>query len=241
VKLSVESGKETVELECFDDRLSRKIAKEILEGRVYPRTDLVPHARVVMDVGANIGAATLYFSLLYPAAEIFAFEPHPAAYRLLEANTRTLQRVHRHAFGLFSVDDEVPLYLGATGTATSSVFQNSRTLDASERVKLRSVSEWLKENSIETVDVLKIDTEGCEIPILRDMRHSLPSVKLIYLEYHSEADRKEVDRLLGDTHVLLRAKAVMGIGNVTYLSNGVLAAVMVERGLGTTSSGRSPR
>jgi FkbM family methyltransferase len=232
MKLSVDTRKGTVELECFDDRLSRKVAEEILEGRAYPQTDLVPDAQVVMDIGANIGAATLYFSLMYPGAEIFAFEPLPAAYQLLEANTESRQQVHRFAFGLFDVDEEVPLYLGANGTVTSSVFQSSKTLDASETIRLRSVSDWLKENSIERVDVLKIDTEGCEVPILRGMRDVLPFVKLIHLEYHSEADRKEVDRLLGDTHLLLRAKAVMGTGNVTYLSNDVLAAFMVQRGLG---------
>jgi FkbM family methyltransferase len=232
MKLSVETRKGTVEVECFDDRLSRKVTKAILEGRVYPQTDLVPDANIVMDIGANIGAATLYFSLLYPTAEIFAFEPLSEAYQLLDANTRSRQRVHRFPFGLFDVDEEIPLYLGAHGTVTSSVFQSSKTLEASEIIRLRSVSDWLKENSIKRVDVLKIDTEGCEVPILRGMRDVLPFVKLIHLEYRSEADRKEIDRLLGDTHLLLRAKAVMGTGNVTYLSNDVLAGIMVHRGLG---------
>jgi FkbM family methyltransferase len=234
VKLCIGSGTDAVVIECFDDWLSRKIATEILEGRVYPRTDLVTDARVVMDIGANIGAATLYFSMLYPAAEIHAFEPCTAGFRLLEENTRTQERVHRYDFGLFSVDDEVPLYVGATDSATSSIFPSSKTLEASETIELRSVSTWLEENSMKRVDVLKVDTEGCEIPILQGMRDVLPFVKLIHLEYHSEADRKELDHLLGHTHVLLGAKAVIGTGNVTYVSNDVLAARIAERGMASS-------
>jgi FkbM family methyltransferase len=236
MKLSVASHAETIELECFDDWMSRKAAKAILAGHVYPRTDLVTDARVVMDVGANIGAATIYFALLYPQAEIFAFEPLPAAFELLEANTRAVPRVQARCFGLDAVDREAPLYVGAAGPGTSSIFRSSQTLDVSETIKLRSVSGWLQENSIGSVDVLKIDTEGCEIPILNGMRDVLPSVKLIHLEYHSEHDRKEVDHLLGDTHVLLGAKAVIGTGNVTYVSNDVLAARIVERNLGPSGT-----
>jgi len=38
---------------------------------------------VVLDVGSNIGLATLFFKRLFPRANVVAFEPDPQAYELL--------------------------------------------------------------------------------------------------------------------------------------------------------------
>jgi hypothetical protein len=79
------------------------------------------------------------------------------------------------------------------------------------------VSDWLTEQAIEAVDVLKIDTEGCEMPILKEMGEVLSSIKIIHLEFHSEDDRREIDRLLGDTHSLVVGKMWFNVGTVTYV------------------------
>src|ERR1035437_596152 len=41
---------------------------------------------IIIDCGANIGMATLYFNFIYPKANIFSFEPDPNTYALLEKN-----------------------------------------------------------------------------------------------------------------------------------------------------------
>ena len=71
------------------------------------------------------------------------------------------------------------------------------------------------------IDVLKVDTEGCELPILRSIAELLPSIPVIYVEYHSEDDRREIDRMLGDTHVVV-AGHVFQIhrGELTYVARG---------------------
>jgi len=44
----------------------------------------------ILDLGANIGAAAVWFAVRYPAARIAAFEPHPGNFRLLETNCQGL-------------------------------------------------------------------------------------------------------------------------------------------------------
>ncbi|MGZ5410780.1 MAG: FkbM family methyltransferase, partial [Aeromicrobium sp.] len=112
----------------------------------------------------------------------------------------------------------VPLYRGTYDSGMSSIAKSESTRDQSEQVTLRSVREWLEENSISTIDVLKIDSEGCEVPILEALKDLLPSVKVIYLEYHSDDDRKEFDRLLGDTHLLMHGQMMVHLGEVTYVA-----------------------
>jgi FkbM family methyltransferase len=233
MKLSFEHGDQTIELECFDNGHSRRICNRMLAGQVYPAVSFVSDVKVVMDVGAYVGDSSLYFSLLYPDAEIFAFEPGPASYRLLEKNTSTRSNVHPYDYGLFSSDRTVPLYKGAGDASTSSVSKSRMTSADSESVRLRSVRDWLSEHEIAAVDVLKIDTEGCEIPIMQSMRELLPSVKIAHLEFHSEDDRKEIDRLLGDTHVLVAGKMLFQTGVVTYVATDALP---VEQALGQRDS-----
>jgi FkbM family methyltransferase len=220
MRLTFEWDGVTREIQCFDNWLSRVATAGIVEGASYVHIKFITDVKVVMDVGANVGAAALYFSLLYPDASVFAFEPAKAPYELLTANTGGRENVYTYNFGLFSSDrDEVPLYSGAVDSGTASVGSSDMTLEQGEAVTLRSVSDWLAENSITRVDVLKIDTEGCEVPILRSMRDVIPTVKVLYLEYHSEDDRREIDHLLAGSHALAGGKAaIVHRGELTYVA-----------------------
>lgn len=200
--LDFQWGDEVMEFECFDDARSRLTCETVLGGWAYPVVPFVRDVNVVMDVGANVGAAAVFFSLAYPAATVHAFEPARRPYRLLKANTDSRPNVHAHNFGLYSTNLRTRLDNGT---------------EASEPITLRSVREWLAENSIPTVDVLKIDAAACEVPILEAMSDLLPTIKVVHLEYHSDDDRKAFDRLLGETHLLLHGKMQAHLGEVTYV------------------------
>jgi FkbM family methyltransferase len=212
------------EFECFDNCLSRVTCQAILDGKSYPRFPFIRDVSVVMDVGANVGAASVFFALSYPDATVFGFEPASPPFDLLAANTKAHGNVRVNGFGLYSSDVEVPLYRGKHETGMSSVSKSESTRDESEVVTLRSVGDWLAENSISRVDVLKVDTEGCEVPILEAMRDLLPQTKVIYLEYHNDDDRKELDRILGETHLLVHGQMTPHLGEVAYVAKDVIAS-----------------
>ena len=79
--------------------ISRYGYTEILRGRTYPPIEFVDSIEMIVDVGANVGAATVYFSRLYPEATIHPCEPAAAAYELLRENTRDLTNVSRGRSG----------------------------------------------------------------------------------------------------------------------------------------------
>jgi Methyltransferase FkbM domain len=95
----------------------------------------------------------------------------------------------------------------------SSLSSSARTSSESEQIRLVGASQFLSQHGIDNVDVLKIDTEGCEVPILRSLAKYLPEVKVLYVEYHSERDRRLIDEILAETHVLWR-------GHVTFAYRG---------------------
>lgn len=56
-------------------------------------------------------------------------------------------------------------------------------------IEIRQASKTLDSLGIAAIDVLKIDTEGCELPILADRASVIPAIKLIDLEFRSKHDR----------------------------------------------------
>jgi len=142
--------------------------------------------RTIVDVGANVGAATLWFAARAPAARIVAVEPSPDAVGRLSANL-TRNRL----------DDRVrvvPAALGGRsgvahlGPATTSV--GARTLGApvpgSTEVPLTTLDDILDSNTLASVDLLKLDCEGAEYEILLSAPQALlRRIGTIVGEYHA--------------------------------------------------------
>lgn len=59
---------------------------------------------VILDCGANIGLATLFFKWMYPHSEIHAFEPDGVTFELLKRNVEAnnLHDVHLYNVALFN-------------------------------------------------------------------------------------------------------------------------------------------
>jgi FkbM family methyltransferase len=162
--------------------------------------------RTVVDIGANIGAATVWFARNFQEAKIFAFEPCSATFNILQRNLHKIFNASAYNFGLFDRDCEMPLYISKEDPVTNSVALSSLNTRQSVTISLKSAQDALRQRGVDTIDILKIDTEGCEIPILEDLKAILPQTRVIYLEYHDEEDRIKIDSLLRDTHILVASK-----------------------------------
>ena len=84
------------------------MCNEILGGQDLSVLPFVDDVQVVFDVGANCGAATVYFARHYPDAEIHSFEPGSEPRAFLERNAADYANAHVHPIGL-SADRVVPL------------------------------------------------------------------------------------------------------------------------------------
>lgn len=212
-------GQDEFSIRCFDTQASKSILTQILEGKTYPRVDFVGKIGTVLDVGANIGAFAIFSSLTYPGAQIHALEPAAEPFRLLEENARQFPNINVYNTGLFSSDCTMPLFKGKVDSVTASVGRSGHNSTLSEEVALRAADRWMRECGLDSPDILKIDTEGCEVGILESLKDWLPRVKVLYLEYHSEVDRLAIDGLLHDTHVLFSGTVLAPHrGEFTYIA-----------------------
>ena len=96
------------------------------------------------------------------------------------------------------------MYIDPIQPGRNSIKKNWNNSKTVEKINLISLKNFLVENKIKIVDILKVDTEGCEVPILFSVKEYLKDIKILYIEYHSSIDRDEIRNLLEKTHFVLR-------------------------------------
>lgn len=186
----------------YDTHLGRAVSDDILGGRAYPQIPFIENVKTVLDVGANMGLSAIWFSMLYPGSRIVAAEPAPQTFALLAENAKHWRGIEPHAVGLHATAGEAPLFLGDVDGMTHSIGHYVHNSGRSTPIVLEDALAFLQARNIETIDVLKLDTEGCERPILARIQSRLPEIRVIYVEYHSDDDRRWIDGLLASTHLL---------------------------------------
>ncbi|MBF0123740.1 MAG: FkbM family methyltransferase [Magnetococcales bacterium] len=194
---------------------SRAVLEHIFSGEPYPILPFVKgeHIKTIVDIGAHIGEAAFFFHFLYPDADIFSFEPDPESFGLLERNVGQISKIRPFHVGCFDCDKEVEFFKSLEfGSVGNSIYAKSNMVHSC-RVQLKDTATILNSLAIpQQIDILKIDTEGCEIAVLRSLFGGRFRSKLAYIEHHSEQDCHEIHNLLFPTHVLWNSSA-MGCGH----------------------------
>ena len=182
--------------------------RRILEGKDYPVL-AVPGYEVetIVDVGANLGAFTVFMAAHFSNARCFCFEPSPGAVEYLRQNVAQFPNAEVFSIGLFSEDTTMPLFDGASQCLQNSLYNSAETSESTQTVALRHAGRMINELQLDRISILKVDTEGAELPVLGALKNKLGDIDQIYLEYHSEDDRRDIEALLADTHVLAAATA----------------------------------
>jgi FkbM family methyltransferase len=140
--------------------------------------------RTIVDVGANVGAATLWFAQRAPQAKIVAVEPASRANTVLAHNVRANHletRVGIVAAALAQRSGSVVLEQSGPSVHTRIAQGSSR----GERVSALSLEELLGQCRLEEIDLLKLDCEGAEFGILMSSADRLlRRIGAIVGEYH---------------------------------------------------------
>lgn len=165
--------------------------------------------RTVLDIGANVGVTALYFSQLFPAARIHAFEPAPDNFAVLQKNIANCSRIRGHNFALGAADTTLDLYASDNPINFGGYSLHPAGSDTSKRISIpvRRVATVLAELALTEVDVIKVDTEGAEWDILTAFPEGvLRSAKYITGELHGNKDFALLDYLSRWFDVGLRKK-----------------------------------
>lgn len=206
-KVRAEVEGRAVELVVRDQPGVVALCEKLLAGGEYPGIPIPAwDPGVVVDIGANVGATALLFANRYPKARVHAVEPAAQTLALLRHNARGCDRITVHALGLLDQEGGAVLHHGDAHDQQHSLMASRETGQRAEAVQIRRARDFIAEVGVP--GVLKVDTEGAEVPILRDLAEAqlLERIEVVYYEFHSRIDRIELDGLLQRTHVQFAAQ-----------------------------------
>jgi FkbM family methyltransferase len=139
-------------------------------------------ARVVVDIGSNIGLSALFFLTRNPSCRGWLFEPVPRNMERLRENLRGYEdRLVIRQVAVAGAGGRAEFGIEDTGRYGGIGVETERSIE----VTCEGINDVLEEvlDSTPTVDVLKIDTEGTELEIFRAIRPELlQKVHAAYLE-----------------------------------------------------------
>lgn len=146
---------------------------------------------VILDIGANTGIYCL-LPVLNRSIRGYAFEPNPEAYRILKSNL-TLNALQNNIqtvpVALSNKKGIAKLKIPASGTDSGlACLGNPQRFDGwyEAPVPMDTLDNVAKWKSISHVDLIKIDTEGCELPVLLGgeqlIRSTFPRILLEFEE-----------------------------------------------------------
>jgi FkbM family methyltransferase len=149
-------------------------------------------AKVIFDIGANIGAASVLLAERFPGARIYAFEPMAENFELLKQNTVKAPNVTPVQLALASGTGERELIHSPDrfNRGGYSFFQHGAPAETPRTaVPTATAARFMREQGIDSVDLIKVDTEGAEYEILTGFDPAaLQQVKWIIGELHGERD-----------------------------------------------------
>jgi len=166
---------------------------EVIGEEVYENViSTLSSCNVVVDLGANIGLASLYFAAHYPNCKLLAVEPNPSSYEMLSSNLSQL------------------VSLGRCKTLKAAVWSSERSLSPDCSLELEHYSAFkikadsvagsdentmigipmakiLSDSGLQQIDLLKVDIEGAEVELFKGNVDWLTMVRLIAIEFHDNS------------------------------------------------------
>lgn len=176
----------------FPIKLRRKgsdlaVFNEVLLQSFYRfETSLAFTPRAIVDCGANIGLASIFFKALYPQSEIISVEPDEGNFKLMTENLQYYSNIHCLKSGIWSKDT----YLSADDNNSTHCGYSFHESDSEQlgSVKAYSIDSIMKMFNLDFIDILKIDIEGAEKMIFeKDYNYWLSRTNIVIVELHDRA------------------------------------------------------
>lgn len=153
---------------------------------------------IIVDIGANIGNHTIFFSKICKAEKVYSFEPQKNIFEILKKNIELNQ-----------VNDTVELY--NIGLGKEYCFANIKVIDENNygmskldvtekgNIEIKTLDSIIRDNRVTKIDLIKIDVEGMELEVLQGAKDVLYKFKpLIYIEAGTDSEFKKVLEFLSE-------------------------------------------
>ena len=187
---------------------------------------------VAFDIGANIGSMTLRFSQMVPHGRVYAFEPTDYAFKKLLRNISMNPGLSERIIPIqvfvsdhSESDSRIEAYASWKVNGKSPVTHplHGGTIQTATAVSAITLDDFCEKEDIQRVDLIKIDTDGHELKVLRGARKTVEKfrpciifeVGLYVMEEHNITFKDYFDYFLSAGYILVNSKD----GKVVKLEN----------------------
>ena len=159
---------------------------------------------VLFDVGAHHGETVFLFYKYFNINKIHCFEASNQNFRILEQNIKKKKlndicKLNNFAAGEIQGDFFINQTKESSSSSINEFNKNSHYFKKKIKIlnfnkvedfykkipiKMMKLSNYIDENKISKIDILKIDTEGYELKVLKGLTPNQKFVRFIYFEHH---------------------------------------------------------
>jgi len=150
---------------------------------------------VIFDVGGHHGQSIKFFKRLYPDAEIFSFEPQKASYEILRLRVAKwrYKGISTYQFGLGDLTKTIDFHESALSETSTFILPNKDSLYLKKKnrflfqkkanlfklisTNITTLDNFVSENKVNMIDILKIDVEGFELKVIQGASLTLTKIK----------------------------------------------------------------
>lgn len=143
--------------------------------------------KIIVDIGANIGASPIYFANRYLNSTVYALEPQKDNFNLLVEHTKNHNNIKNFNYGLWHENKLLAIENPKVESISFTLSDNNTTKTNLEQIQGKTLESFMEENQIDFIDILKIDIEGAEKDIFLKKPRWLNKIGLLIIELH---DRK---------------------------------------------------
>lgn len=125
---------------------------------------------IILDIGANIGWHSISWAKARPTSKIFAFEPDPETYTLLQRNisrNRLSQQIFPIPKALSNQPGTLPFFQSKDNAYSSLKNTQRREITNQILVPVTTIDEFVETYQLEHISLIKIDVEGLETQVIQ--------------------------------------------------------------------------
>lgn len=191
-----------------------------------------------LDVGANLGYYTaLAARAVGPNGRVLAVEPDPDSFGYLEQTIAANAVGNVEAFPVAASDAPaiLPLYISTDNRGDNRLYASDEERPQVE-VKARPLDALLRDNKIDTVDLIKIDVQGYEPKVIAGLRETItasPNLTLL-----TEFWPQGIDEAGEDANEFLQTLRELGLTLHELQPDGSLAELTDDTDLIARHQGR---
>jgi FkbM family methyltransferase len=169
----------------IDTRHGENISKNLIKK-------YLPQNPVIIDCGANNGNDTVELARIIANSTVHAFEPIPETFEALKNATRKYKNIICYQVALSNQTGKAEMHVasGVNESGSSSLLApKSHLVDYphiafNKKIEVATITldDWASQNNVDHVDLLWLDMQGFEMPMLKSSKKILPAVKAILTE-----------------------------------------------------------